>query len=374
MEHETQNLKGEEFKKEPVFLPSSERKISKKVLIPVLVFLVLTIIFCCGFFYVQNQINVPLNREEVREREFAIEKGESLNKIAKNLEKQRLIKNHLYFTFYVWKNDWSDRLQAGDYLLSGSMNIPRIAEKFIEGDVISKEIMITIPEGFRVSQIEDKLKKNNFQFFRTEAGSRPGGTIHNFQIKDFKEKYDFLADSPAEANLEGFLFPDTYKFYPETIAEDMVKKMLDNFDRKLISDLREEILRQGKTIYDIIIMASLLEKEVKTFEDRQIVSGIFWKRLKERRPIESCATIAYILNVDKWRYSIEDTRQPSFYNTYLNLGLPLGPICNPGIESIRAAVFPKESPYNFFLTDPETGNTVFSKTLQEHNINKAKYF
>jgi len=150
-------------------------------------------------------------------------------------------------------------------------------------------------------------------------------------------------------------------------------KMLDNFNKKLTGDLKSEISKQGKGLYEIITMASIIEKEVKTFEDRQIVSGIFWKRIKNGIPLESCATIAYILNDDKWRYTIADTRMPSDYNTYMNYGLPPGPICNPGIDSIKAAVFPKDSSYGFFLTDPETGNTIFSRNLQEHNINKAKY-
>jgi len=121
-------------------------------------------------------------------------------------------------------------------------------------------------------------------------------------------------------------------------------------------------------------MASLLEKEVNTKEDREIVSGIFWRRIKEGRPLQSCATIAYILGIDKWRYSFEDTRIKSPYNTYLHKGLPPGPISNPGVESIRSAIFPRKSDYNYFLTDPETGNTIFAETIEEHNQNKIKYF
>jgi len=117
-----------------------------------------------------------------------------------------------------------------------------------------------------------------------------------------------------------------------------------------------------------------LEKEIKSDEDRVIVAGIFWKRLENKYPLESCATIAYILGVDKWRYSYEDTRIKSPYNTYINIGLPPTPINNPGLSAIRAAIYPQETDYNFFLTDPETGNTIFSKTFQEHNRNKAKYF
>lgn len=347
---------------QPVILVSHEGFSSARPWISFLVFFFLIAFIGGGFFYIQHQISAPLNLK-AEERTFVVRTGESLTDIAENLEEEGLIKNNLYFIFYVWKGRFSNKLQAGNYLLSSAMSVSQIADKFKSGEVISGEITITIPEGFKIGKIGERLKKNNFQF-----------SVLEFKIKDFKNKYDFFKDAPPESGLEGFLFPDTYKFYPEATANDVIEKMLDNFGKKFGNDLRTEILSQGKTIYQVVVMASLIEKEVKTFEDRQIVSGIFWKRLEEQRPLESCATIAYLLNLDKWRYSIEDTRKPSPYNTYLNRGLPPGPICNPGIESIKAAVLPKDSLYDFFLTDPETGNTIFSKTLEEHNINKAKYF
>ncbi len=355
-------MEDEDFNNQPVILVNREGFSSARPWISFLVLFLLIAFIAGGFFYIRHQMSTPLNLK-AEERTFVVRTGENLTDIAENLEEEGLIKNNFYFVFYVWRGGFSNKLQAGNYSLSPAMSISQIAQKLKEGDVIPTEITITIPEGFKTSQIEERLKKQGFPFL-----------ISKFQIKDFKNKYDFFKDAPPEANLEGFLFPDTYKFYPEAIANDVIEKMLDNFDKKFARDLRSEILRQGKNFYDIITMASLIEKEVKTFEDRQIVSGIFWKRLKEGRPLESCATIAYLLNLDKWRYSIEDTRKPSPYNTYLNRGLPPGPICNPGIESIRAAVLPKDTSYDFFLTDPETGNTIFSKTLEEHNTNKAKYF
>ncbi|MBU4082674.1 endolytic transglycosylase MltG, partial [Patescibacteria group bacterium] len=135
---------------------------------------------------------------------------------------------------------------------------------------------------------------------------------------------------------------------------------------------RAEIKKQGKTVEEVVIMASILEKEVRTDRDRRIASGIFWRRLGNNYPLQSCATIAYILDEDKWRYSTEDTKVDSPYNSYQNVGLPKGPICNPGLSAIRAAINPQENDYNFFLSKPD-GETVFSKTLEEHNTNKAKY-
>jgi len=344
-------------KNNPVILFAQEEKSSRGLWF----FILLLFAIVCLGFYVYSQMYMPLN-PKAEERTFVVKSGENLNEIARNLEEEGIIKNHFYFIFYVLGKGFSGKLQAGDYLLSPAMTVSQITQKIKNGEVISREIIITIPEGFKISQIQERLRKNNLDFL-----------ISDFKVKDFKEDYKFLNNAPQAASLEGFLFPDTYKFSPEATASEIVGKMLNNFDKKL-APYRNEISGTGFTPYKIITMASLIEKEVKTFDDRQIVSGIFWKRLKEGRALESCASIAYILNVDKWRYSIEDTRKPSPYNTYLNPGLPPGPISNPGIDSIKAAIFPKDSPYNFFLTDPETGKTIFSKTLEEHNLNKARYF
>jgi UPF0755 protein len=271
------------------------------------------------------------------------------------------------------------------------MSIPEIVEIMEKGGA-KEEIKITFPEGFRLSQVEERLK-NNFQQLSTSDSS-----LSNLKIKDFKQKYSFLSDAPDEASLEGYLFPDTYFFNclePEVICVDgepriskcnkgdlegIVNKILSNFDQKLTSDLREEIKKQDKTIFEIVIMASILEKEVQTFEDKKIVSGIFWKRIEEGIPLQSCATIAYVLNRDGWTFSEmqtsiaknKDIESP--YNTYKYKDIPPGPISNPGIDSIKAAVFPEFTGYNYFLTDPETGATIFSQTLEKHNQNIVKYF
>ena len=148
--------------------------------------------------------------------------------------------------------------------------------------------------------------------------------------------------------------------------------MLENFDLKLTLELRQEIASQEKTIFEIVTMASLLEKEVRTLDDRKLVAGILWKRLENKVPLQVDATVAYITGKKTTKVSKEDTEIDSAYNTYKYLGLPLGPICNPGIESIVASLYPQDSNYWYYLSTPE-GETIFSRTLQEHNIAKAKY-
>jgi UPF0755 protein len=225
-------------------------------------------------------------------------------------------------------------LQVGKYFLSPSMNIPQIAQKIISGDIA--KIKVTIPEGFTVKDIEERL---------------------NLKL-------------PGE-NLEGYLFPDTYYFPIDVSGEEVVRTMRENFEKK-IAPYKADIGKSGKTLREIVIMASLIEKEVKTKEEKELVSGILWKRLKSGILLQVDATITYITGKKTTKIPLEDLKIDSPYNTYKYKGLPPGPICNPGLESILAALYPKESEYWYYLSTPD-GKTLFFKTLEEHNLAKAKY-
>jgi len=195
---------------------------------------------------------------------------------------------------------------------------------------LAPEVQITFPEGFTVKQIQERLAAHGLIF-------------------------------ELDENLSGYLFPDTYRFYKKSIAEQAVKKMRDNFEAKV-----------GQINYDDLILASIVQKEVSDERDMKKAAGIFLKRLKANMPLQSDATINFITGKNLIQPSIEDTKTVSPYNTYLNLGLPLKPICNPGLAAIEAVRFPEESPYWYFLT-PLGMTTIYSKTLEEHNAAKAKY-
>lgn len=313
-----------------------------KILIALLGLLIILIVG--AFFYAKYQIYAPLDKQGTPQN-FSVESGQGVEQIAANLEKEKIIRRAIWFNYYIWYRGWVNQLQAGDYKLSPSMTIPEIALMVVNGEVAFHEIKITIPEGFILKQIDARLAAVGL-------------------IK--------LGELLQQPELEGYLFPDTYIFDKKAALEEIIKKMQDNFDKKITAELKEEIARQNKTLEEIIIMASILEKEVASDEDRRIVSGIFWKRLANNYPLESCATIAYVLNIDKWRYSFNDTRVDSPYNTYLHPGLPPTAINNPGLSTIKAAIYPIKTDYLFFLSAPD-GQTIYSKTLEEHNQNKVKY-
>jgi len=303
------------------------------------------LIFCLsGYYFIKYQINIPLSNQNT-EQIFIVEKGDGVKTIANNLEKEGIIRNDFWFNVYIFYKGWESKLQAGEYALNKSLNIIQITDKIFKGDVIPREVKITIPEGFNIRQIDARL---------AEAGLIEAGELS------------------IQSDLEGYIFPDTYEFNKKMDLDDILNIIKENFNNKLNDSLRNEIKRQGKTIEEIIIMASIIEREVPLYEDSRIVSGVFWNRLNINYPLQSCATIAYALGKDKWIYSIEDTKIDSPYNTYKNVGLPPGPICNPGILAIQAAIYPRPTDYYFFLSKPD-GETVFSRTFEEHQANAAKY-
>lgn len=306
---------------------------------------------------------------------FSVKKGEGSKEISANLEEIGLIRFAPVFRVYVLLSGSSKKLQAGNYELSRSMSIYNIVNKLENGSIT--ENTITIIEGWNLSDVGRYLQENNIttanNFWKIAGYPAVDYSGADLQApKDFSSEYAFLSDKPKNVGLEGYLFPDTYEIRDDMAPEEIVEKMLDNFDKKLTDDMRQEIKRQNKTIFEIVTMASLLEKEVKSYEDKQIVSGIFWKRMDAGMSLDSCASISYILGEDKKQYSFEDTRTPSLFNTYLHAGLPLGPISNPGVESIKAAIYPKTTPYWYFLSASD-GRTIFSRTFSEHNIAKVKY-
>lgn len=297
-----------------------------------------------------------------------INKGETISQIADNLRKENLIKSPFYFKYVIWRDQLN--IKAGEYLISSRLSAREIIRLLTVGEAISQEKSIRIIEGWNLKDIGVYLEKNKVmtaKSFTVLAGA---------PLVDWKfyfAKPDFLNDAPQPADLEGYLFPDTYRIFKDTAAEVIIGKMLDNFDKKITPEMIEEIKRQKKTIYEIITMASIIEKEVRSQEDMKIVSGIFWDRLKYGTPLQSDATLSYILGDKIGGHTIEQTKIDSPYNTYKYRGLPSGPIANPSLNAITAVIYPAKTDYVYFLSDPETGKTVFSRTLNEHNLNKAKY-
>jgi len=312
-----------------------------------------------AFFYLHYQIYS--SQGENQKKIFLVEKGQGAGEVSLMLEQEKIISDNLYFNYYLWKNGLENKILPGSYEINTAMTIPEIV-KLITAEQ-KNDIKITFPEGWTAKKMAERLAENGFD-------SEDFLTLVN-QPEVFSPRYDFLSKQGI-ASLEGYLFPDTYLFLPETSAEKIIEKMLNNFITKVDADLMAAITNQGKDLQQIIIMASIIEREVNQDEDRALVSGIFWNRIKIGQALQSCATIAYVLGENKKQFTYEETRIASPYNTYINPGLPPQPISNPGLLAIKAAIYPQKSNFNYFLNNPKTQETIFSSTLDEHNFNKAK--
>ena len=334
--------------------------IKKSIIIIILILLAII----AGFFYFRHQIYFS-HGDKNSSGIFNIEKGEGGSVVASNLKKGGIISQKTYFLIYLKTHNLLNKIYPGAYLLKGNMTIPEVAVMITNPQKVF--ISVTFPEGWTAQQMSERLSAKGFD------GSSFLELVKN-PPKEIISQFSVFPDKPAKASLEGYLFPDTYNFSKEATPEGILKKILNNTELKITEDIKKEIATQKKSIFQILTMASILEKEVNNIKDFKIVSGIFWKRITVGQALQSCATLAYILGVNKDQYSYQDTQVESPYNTYKYAGLPPGPISNPGMNAINAAVYPEKTDYNYFLTDPKnSSNTVYSKTYQEHVANKVKF-
>lgn len=295
---------------------------------------------------------------------FSVLRGDRTTDVARHLKEASLISSELEFLYYLLESKQWGKFVAGQYAFSGEISFQGIAEKLTTGDIVPRSVRITFPEGFTAKQMANRLSENNLpgkEFFRL-IGS---------PTKELLEISPLFGGLPPDATLEGFLFPDTYEFLLQAEAQDIVALFLKNFDRRFDESLRKEMARQQKNVFTVVTLASLLEVEVRSESDRKMVSDLFSRRLAIGMPLQSDATVRYVLGIDKAQYSGSDIATDSPYNTYIYKGLPKGPIDNPGIVSLRAALFPTANDFWYFLSDQKTGETIFSRDFEEHKRNKS---
>ncbi|MBI2055623.1 MAG: endolytic transglycosylase MltG [Candidatus Sungbacteria bacterium] len=309
-------------------------------------------------------------------KEIEISPGAGSRAIADALKAAGLIRSKWAFVIYAALSGRAAKLKPGVYYFAGEVGIPELAGELESGD-LANERLITIPEGWDLRDIGQYLEsigvstaKDFWAITGAPAADRVRGR-QNPPADKLYRKFAFLSNDPPSFNIEGFLFPDTYRVFRNASAEEIIEKLLENFERKITPDLRAEILRQKKTLFAVTTMASLIEKEIPDPQERRIAAGILWRRLEAGMPLQVDATINYITGKHQ-SPSADDLKINSPYNTYLNRGLPPGPIANPGLEAIRAAVFPATNDYAYYLSARD-GRTIFSRTLEEHNAAKARF-
>ncbi|MBI4215419.1 MAG: endolytic transglycosylase MltG [Parcubacteria group bacterium] len=304
----------------------------------------------------------PAAREK-REVVFEITQGESLEKMTQNLEQVQLIRSVWVFKSYIYLIG-GEKLQAGKHTVHTQMNIVELARELMKPATLGLEREIRILEGWNFDEIGWYLEKAGVLDHDSfvQLAKRPSQSI-------LKRYPDLFADFENGSTLEGYLFPDTYRIFTNASAEGIILKMLDNLASKLKPELLAAIRQKGASLHEILTLASIVEKEVKTAQDRRLVADIFYKRLRKGMPLQADSTINYFTQKGADRASYDDIAVDNPYNTYKYIGLPPGPISNPGLDAIKAAIFPEKNPYYFFLTSRD-GTVYYAKTFEEHKNNR----
>lgn len=306
-------------------------------------------------FYVGSLKN-PLNPEKAMRVMLEIPQGAAARDVADLLFKKALIRNRFIFRFYLKQKGYERKIRAGRFVLSPGQSPYEIAEAIVSGN--PQEFPVTLLEGWTVAQIAEHLETLGLT------------TKAKFMecLKTCSFDFDFL----PKKSLEGYLFPDTYFADPAAFAESgFIRRLIQTFRNKLDEDWKA-IQKSSRTLEQIVIMASIVEREERDQKERPRIAGILWKRFDAGRGLDADATILYALGRTQGGLSAADLKTDSLYNTRKYRGLPPTAISNPSLSSLRAALYPEETPYWYYLHDSE-GKVHYGKTLEEHNENKAKY-
>lgn len=333
----------------------------KKIIIPLSVISLVLITFVIAMVWWSRAIAPPL--KDINKTNFLITKGMSASQIGIKLQENGFIKNSTAFKIYTQVTGKSQNIQAGEYLLSKNLTLYQLVDELVKGPT---QIWVTIPEGFRREQVAIRFA--------------------NLLGKEGKQKDNFIQEFlKLTEEKEGFLFPDTYLVAKDITVAKIVSAMESTFVKMTLT-LENKINRSSLTEVQIITIASLIERETKNEKERPGVSGVIYNRLEYNWPLQVDAAVQYAVasaktkekttfddNLEFWvNLTKSDLEMNSPYNTYKNAGLPPGPIANPGLSSITAAVNPESHEYFFYLHDLN-GDIHYAKTLEEHNFNVRKY-
>lgn len=331
------------------------RKIIRRIS---LILLIILMIGAYSGYQYYSSLKLPVDKNSTENILTTIPKGSSTSKIASILKEKDLIRDELYFRLVSKQRKIGGKYQAGNYKLNKSMDVDEIINKLIEGDIYVETVKFTIPEGFELKQIVDRLASID------EIDINKEKLVNVIENDDFD--FEFLKEIPkGENRLEGFLFPDTYEVKNDITEKELVLKMLNRFDEVFVQDYYSRTKELDMSINDVIALASIIEREARVDSERTMVSSVFHNRIKKDMLLQSCATVQYVLGERKEKLTYKDLEIESPYNTYKHVGLPPKPIASPGKASIHAALYPDDSKYLYFVAKGD-GSHVFSITYEEH--------
>ncbi len=298
---------------------------------------------------------------------FVVAENESVNSVASRLQDAGLIRSGTYFKIKMRLSNADSKLKAGRFTLEKGMSVNQIINALTTASNV-QVINVRFQEGWRTEQfaeqlVQDGLIQTTDQF--TQA------------IQNGTWNYDFLASRPNTTSLDGFLFPDTYQFRADATPDDIINTMLQNYEKRVPTSEQAKAQALGLNLYQVMIVASIVEREAVVPEERPIIASVYYNRLKKNMPLQADPTVQYAIGKsgDWWpQVKPSDLTVQSPYNTYQNPGLPPGPICNPSLASIQAALNPAKTDYLYFVAKGDgSGEHVFAKTYDEQLQNIKKY-
>lgn len=328
--------------------------------------------------------NVPVDPKATETVSVEIPPGLSARAIAGRLKDAGVLRSPTGFVAQVLLRGARGQLKAGTYQVSPRESGDAILRRLVRGDTLPSDLAITFPEGFTLAQVAARVAARG----RVSAEQ----FLAAAQVDRFQGEFAVLQSVPAGATLEGYLFPDTYRVRPGESPDDLIRRMLRRFEEQWSTARKTCVERNRREatgisappsaycflpatsrVHALVSMASIIEREVRSTEDRRLVSGILWKRFEAGVGLDADATIRYALGNWEKPLTVDDLRVNSPYNTRRYRGLPPGPIGNPGLDSLVAALDPTSSEHLYYLSASEDGRTIFSRTLEEHNAAKAQH-
>ena len=297
---------------------------------------------------------------------FVVDPGETAVEIADRLRTAGLISDAELFRRYVQYHGLDAGIEVGEFTLRQTMTIPEIAQALQKGQ--RPEQVVTVQEGLRLEQVAAVVAE------QTGISAAEFLALATVGWRDAGLAFDFLADLPPGATLEGFLFPETYRLPEDATAGDLLERMLETFEERVSPEMRAAAANRGLAVHQLVTLASIVEREAVLDDERPLIAGVYANRLESGWFLGACPTVQYALGAPaEWwpQLTLENTEMDSPYNTYRNLGLPPGPICSAGLASLQAAAFPADTDYFFFLADctTEDGSHMFAVTEGEHLAN-----
>lgn len=310
-----------------------------------------------GCSAILEKYNEPIDPTDLTEVLFEVPAGASTALIANQLVEAGLIQNANAFRAKSRELEVDGQMKAGNYLLSPSMNAEQIIQKMVKGEVHRETRRFTIPEGYEVRQIVDRLEAEgivNRERFVDVLASHPFD-------------FPFLEGVDRSYLLEGFLFPDTYEIEVNASEVYVVQLMLNRFNEVFQPEFYERAEELGMSVIEVVTFASIVEREARLDQELELVSSVFHNRLEKQMLLQSCATIQYVLMERKDRLTFADLEVVSPFNTYANIGLTPGPIASPGARAIEATLYPAETNYLYFATtEKNDGSHYFNETYAGH--------